>query len=51
MGMNKSYVIDIVDEVARVLYVVSKKAVSFPRDLDGWDAVQKDFMSGKKVGS
>ncbi|ETP06417.1 hypothetical protein F441_17195 [Phytophthora nicotianae CJ01A1] len=44
MGMNKSYVIDIVDEVARVLYVVSKKAVSFPRDLDGWDAVQKDFM-------
>ncbi|KAF4149061.1 hypothetical protein GN958_ATG01825 [Phytophthora infestans] len=44
MGMSKSYVIDIVDEVACVLHLVSKEVVSFPRDLDGWNAVQKDFM-------
>jgi hypothetical protein len=45
MGMNKSYVVDIVDEVARVLYRAAGEVVSFPRDRQGWDSVEQGFAA------
>ncbi|KAL3671894.1 hypothetical protein V7S43_002561 [Phytophthora oleae] len=43
MGMNKSYVIDIVDEVARVLYAVADDVIAFPSCQDGWDDIERNF--------
>ncbi|KAF4032365.1 DDE superfamily endonuclease [Phytophthora infestans] len=45
MGMNKSYVMDIVDEVCRVLYLSTCDAVSFPRDHQGWKDLQAGFAA------
>ncbi|KAF4144508.1 DDE superfamily endonuclease [Phytophthora infestans] len=45
MGMNKSYVMDIVDEVCRVLYLSACDAVSFPRYHQGWEDLQAGFAA------
>lgn len=45
MGMNKSYVMCIVDEVCRVLYLSACDAVSFPRDHQGWEDLQAGFAA------
>ncbi|KAE9061277.1 hypothetical protein PF010_g29876 [Phytophthora fragariae] len=39
VGMAKSYVIDIVDEVVRVLYDAADDVICFPSNQHGWDAV------------
>nr|KAE8919287.1 hypothetical protein PF009_g30404 [Phytophthora fragariae] len=43
VGMAKSYVIDIVDEVVRVLYDTADDVICFPSNQHGWDAVESDF--------
>ncbi|OWZ09669.1 hypothetical protein PHMEG_00017590 [Phytophthora megakarya] len=43
MRINKGYVIDIVDDVARVLNVVAGDVTSFPNCHEGWDDTEENF--------
>ncbi|ETM30483.1 hypothetical protein L914_21841, partial [Phytophthora nicotianae] len=45
MGMSRSYVMEITTEVVRVLRDVTPFVVAFPRDQNGWNAVEAGFAA------
>ncbi|KAE9289727.1 hypothetical protein PF008_g25818 [Phytophthora fragariae] len=45
LGMSKSYVIDIVDEVVRVLCEAADAVICFPHNKCGWVSVERHFAA------